>query len=146
MVTPGKAALTLPEAKGRTMASTRLLVRIGALALVATTLTAGPVSNAQPAAKADVKLTIALAPDGSKVVGTVKSARAGCKKNVQVGLFWKDVGAKKFIYVADDNSNRQGKYTILGPGRSDIPPGRYYVRTHTSEKCQASRSATIRVS
>ncbi len=125
------------------MASKRALVRVGALALTLTTLTAGPPSDA--VTKADVATTIALEPGGGHVVGRVKSARAGCKRFVAVGLFFKDFGASSFRFVAEDTSSGKGKYSISGPGGSDIPPGRYYVRTQTSKKCQASRSKTITV-
>ena len=125
------------------MTSKRLLVRVGALALTLATLTAGPPSEA--ATKADVVTTIALESGGGHVVGRVKSARAGCKRFVAVGLFFKDIGASSFRFVAEDTSNGQGKYSIAGPGGSNIPPGKYYVRTQTSKKCQASRSKTITV-
>lgn len=128
------------------MAPKRFLVPIGALALVASTLTAGPPSQALAAPQADVALTIALTPAGGKVVGKVKSPRASCKKVVWVDLYFKDIGATKFRYVAGDKSNRTGRYAIPGPGGADIPPGKYYVRTYSSPKCQAARSKTIRVS
>ncbi len=85
------------------MASKRALVRVGALALTLTTLTAGPPSDA--VTKADVATTIALEPGGGHVVGRVKSARAGCKRFVAVGLFFKDFGASSFRFVAEDTSS-----------------------------------------
>lgn len=127
------------------MTSKRFLVWVGAFALVASTLTAGPASQALASPKADVVLTIALTPSGGKVVGNVKSPRASCKKVVWVDLYFKGPGATKFRYVAGDKSNRTGRYAIPGPGGADIPPGKYYVRTYSNPKCQAARSKTIGV-
>lgn len=127
------------------MTSKRFLVWVGALALVASTVTAGPASQAVAAPKADVSLTIALTPSGGKVVGNVKSPRASCKKVVWVDLYFKGPRATKFRYVAGDKSNRTGRYAIPGPRGADIPKGKYYVRTYDSPKCQAARSKTITV-
>ena len=81
--------------------------------------------------------------------GRVFSDKAKCQRNRNVVLYWDDPAAPGgFNAVADDASNRRGRWRINAPGLT-IPPGGYYAKVRPIERrgdvCKGARSRTITV-
>jgi hypothetical protein len=84
------------------------------------------------------------------LTGRVNSPKAKCRRNRNVVLYWDVPGPPaSFVAVADDATDRQGRWRIQPPDTT-IPLGRYYVKvtpiTRRGDRCTGARSRTITVS
>jgi len=133
------SSTTTPLRRRATLAAAGLTVSL----LGANVVTA---DAASAAGKANVKASISLSKNSEDLLGKVKSRKKVCKKKVQVVLYWLEQGEKKFVPVAEDLTNKKGKWSINTPSTKNIPPGKYYVKLASSKNCKGEKSKTIRVS
>lgn len=95
--------------------------------------------------RATVNSSISLTKNSADLIGKVTSPRKVCKKKVRVVLHWRQPGKMKFRPVADDMTNRMGKWRISEPDSPNIPAGKYFVRLAKTPDCKPEKSRTITV-